>query len=229
MTKTCSKCDTDKPLAEFNKDRSKPDGKHPWCKACKKADYQVKRVSILAQKKQYFQANKDSIRKYKETYREINKDIIAKKNKVYYEANKNTILKRNSAWQKTNKEWVNTWNKQYRVEKNKIDPSHKIKNNIRTRVRIGIICGGGRKSASTLELLSCSYKHARKHLESQFVEGMNWDNYGFYGWHIDHIIPCASFDLTDPDQQRQCFHYTNLQPLWAEDNLRKSDKLPHEI
>jgi len=229
MTKTCSKCDTAKPLAEFSKDRSKPDGKLPWCKACKKADYQVRRVSILAQKKQYFQANKDSIREYQETYREINKDIIAKKNKVYYEANKNTILKRNSAWQKTNKEWVNTWNKQYRVEKNKTDPSHKIKNNIRTRVRIGIIYGGGRKSASTLELLGCTFEYARAHLEAQFTKGMGWDNYGVNGWHIDHIIPCASFDLTDPDQQRQCFHYTNLQPLWAEDNLRKSDKLPHEI
>jgi hypothetical protein len=58
---------------------------------------------------------------------------------------------------------------------------------------------------------------------------MSWGNYGLHGWHVDHIIPCASFDLTDPEQQRQCFHYTNLQPLWAEDNLRKSDKLPHEL
>jgi DNA/RNA endonuclease G (NUC1) len=54
---------------------------------------------------------------------------------------------------------------------------------------------------------------------------MNWENYGKNGWHIDHIIPCASFDLTDPKQQKNCFHYTNLQPLWAADNIRKSDKI----
>jgi HNH endonuclease. len=53
---------------------------------------------------------------------------------------------------------------------------------------------------------------------------MSWDNYGRDGWHIDHIRPCASFDLTDPEQQRQCFHYTNLQPLWAADNIRKGAK-----
>ena len=52
---------------------------------------------------------------------------------------------------------------------------------------------------------------------------MSWDNYGIHGWHIDHIRPCASFDLTDPEQQRQCFHYPNLQPLWAFDNLSKND------
>jgi hypothetical protein len=61
----------------------------------------------------------------------------------------------------------------------------------------------------------------RQHLEAQFTDGMSWDNYGRDGWHIDHIRPCASFDLTDPEQQRQCFHYTNLQPLWAADNIRK--------
>jgi hypothetical protein len=94
-------------------------------------------------------------------------------------------------------------------------------------VRHALVSQG--KSITTEKLLGCTFEYARSHLEAQFTKGMGWDNYGVNGWHIDHIIPCASFDLTDPDQQRQCFHYTNLQPLWAEDNLRKSDKLPHEI
>jgi hypothetical protein len=64
-----------------------------------------------------------------------------------------------------------------------------------------------------------------KHLESHFTEGMNWDNYGVYGWHMDHIIPCAAFDLTKPEDQSKCFHYTNLQPLWAKDNLSKRDTI----
>ena len=58
---------------------------------------------------------------------------------------------------------------------------------------------------------------------------MTWKNYGRNGWHIDHILPCSSFDLTDPEQRRKCFHYTNLQPLWEIDNIRKSDKVPYDV
>lgn len=75
------------------------------------------------------------------------------------------------------------------------------------------------------EMIGCSLPELRDHLERQFQPGMNWGNYGFYGWHIDHKKPISSFDLTDPEQQRTCFHFSNLQPLWAEDNLRKSDKI----
>lgn len=79
------------------------------------------------------------------------------------------------------------------------------------------------KSAMTMELIGCSASELRAHLESNFTPGMSWDNYG--KWHIDHIRPCASFDLTDPQQQKECFHWSNLQPLWAADNIRKSDKM----
>lgn len=75
---------------------------------------------------------------------------------------------------------------------------------------------------TTLQLVGCTLMELRKHLERQFTKGMTWENYG--KWHIDHIKPCAKFDLTKADQQQACFHYTNLQPLWAIDNLRKSDK-----
>jgi len=73
-----------------------------------------------------------------------------------------------------------------------------------------------------LDLLGCTVEELRAHLEKQFKRGMSWSNYG--RWHIDHIRPCASFDLTDPEQQRICFHYSNLQPLWAEENMRKGAK-----
>ena len=82
-----------------------------------------------------------------------------------------------------------------------------------------------------LELIGCTSDKMKAHLEAQFSPGMTWDNYGHpnggytAGWHIDHIIPCAAFDLTDPVEQKQCFHYTNLQPLWAEDNLKKGDRV----
>lgn len=83
---------------------------------------------------------------------------------------------------------------------------------------------GARKSDTTIKLLGCSYAEFIPHFEKQFKPGMTWENRGLLGWHIDHIRPCANFDLTDPEQQRICFHFTNLQPLWAADNLRKGTK-----
>ena len=73
-------------------------------------------------------------------------------------------------------------------------------------------------------LIGCSLEELKKHLESQFKPGMSWKNRGRNGWHIDHIKPCASFDLSKSEEQHKCFHYSNLQPLWAKENLRKGIK-----
>jgi hypothetical protein len=78
------------------------------------------------------------------------------------------------------------------------------------------------KTGKTMDLTGCSKEELTVHLESKFTEGMTWDNYG--KWHIDHILPCASFNLEDPQEQKKCFHWTNLQPLWAIDNIRKGSK-----
>ncbi len=88
------------------------------------------------------------------------------------------------------------------------------------RERIRSAMQGRNKSEATAKLIGCSWQHLRKWLEFWMQPGMTWENYG--EWHVDHKKPCAKFDLIDPEQQRQCFHYTNLQPLWAEENLRKS-------
>lgn len=80
------------------------------------------------------------------------------------------------------------------------------------------------KSTPTLILLGCSVDKLKQHLESQFKPNMSWDNYGYYGWHIDHIRPCVSFDLSKTEEQVKCFNYTNLQPLWAKENLSKNGK-----
>lgn len=91
------------------------------------------------------------------------------------------------------------------------------------RNRVREVLRGEYKSARTLELLGCSFEESRRHIEKQFRPGMTWENYGPV-WHIDHVRPCASFDLSDPVQQRECFHYSNLQPLFAQENREKSDK-----
>ena len=80
------------------------------------------------------------------------------------------------------------------------------------------------KSGSAVKDLGCSIEYLKAYLEGQFEPGMTWDNWGRRGWHIDHIRPLASFDLTDPEQFKQAVHYTNLQPLWAKDNLKKGKR-----
>mgnify|MGYP001132378696 CR=1 FL=1 len=124
------------------------------------------------------------------------------------------------------KEEKREYQRKYQQEKRDTDPKWKIMKNLRTRISTAI--RGSRKSASTVSLLGCSVDELNKHLESQFTTGMTWDNYGYYGWHVDHIKPCASFDLTLDSEQKKCFHYTNLQPLWAKDNMNKSDKYENE-
>jgi hypothetical protein len=83
---------------------------------------------------------------------------------------------------------------------------------------------GVKKEYSSEIYLGCSIPFLKNHLESKFLSGMSWDNHG--EWHIDHIVPCAYFDLTKKESQLICFNYANLQPLWAGDNIAKRDKLP---
>lgn len=99
----------------------------------------------------------------------------------------------------------------------------RLRTNLACRIRSAIKKGYGYKNTLTTRLLGCSIEEVKKHLEKLFQPGMTWMNYG--EWHIDHILPCASFDLTKEEEQKKCFHFTNLQPLWKADNLRKSDKL----
>jgi len=77
------------------------------------------------------------------------------------------------------------------------------------------------KSASTLQLVGCSIQQLKEYLEKQFQKGMSWNNNNKKGWEIDHIIPCELFDLSKKSEQKKCFHYTNLQPLWAKKHKQK--------
>lgn len=85
---------------------------------------------------------------------------------------------------------------------------------------------GKSKEGSAIKLLGCSVIEFCAYIEGKFLSGMSWDNYGYRGWHIDHIRPLASFDLSVKEQIAEAVHYSNLQPLWAVDNLRKGDRIP---
>ena len=111
--------------------------------------------------------------------------------------------------------------KQKYLERRKKDPVFKLLTTLRGR--IVKVLKGNSKSKSTQELIGCNIEQLWIHLEKSFKPGMTRENHG--KWHLDHIIPCSSFDLTKPEEQAQCFHYTNLQPLWASENLAKGSKI----
>lgn len=141
--------------------------------------------------------------------------------KIYTDIHKQERNEYSRLWFQNNKDRIYRRNRCRKV----LDPKYNLRILLSNRIGKAISKQYGSKSYKTLELIGCTITEVKLYLESQFTEGMTWDNYGMYGWHIDHIKPCSSFDLTDPEQQKLCFHYTNLQPLWAKDNLSKGDKL----
>ena len=124
-------------------------------------------------------------------------------------------------WRKKNRERIRKYIRKYKRERYKKDPIYRLKRILRRRLHHAL--KGSKKSMSTMKLLGCTGEYAKKHIESQFKEGMSWTNHGNGPgkWNIDHIRPMCSFDLSKPEDQKICCHYTNLQPLWWEDNQAK--------
>ena len=144
------------------------------------------------------------------------------RDEVYRELRKK---RNNTFWHSASKEQkdrMRNTRKEYLRMKFRTDLNHKIRNVISSRIKMAIKSISGEKSHKTIILLGCTIPEARRHLEDQFSNGMTWGNHG--RWHIDHIKPCAAFDLRDESQQLECFNYQNLQPLWAKENLSKGDK-----
>jgi hypothetical protein len=110
-------------------------------------------------------------------------------------------------------------------EKIKARPDLHLKKSLRRRYRKIITANKADKRGSVLSLLGCTVAQLKEHLQSQFDRNMTWDNYGSY-WHLDHYIPCASFDHNDPEQVARCWHYSNLRPLEAKANISKGSRLP---
>lgn len=135
-------------------------------------------------------------------------------------ASSSDAKKRKAEYRKQTRSHIREYKRLWEQNRSHTHPEFKIRKNLRTRIYHAI--KSTKKIDTTMRLVGCSLEYLMAYLESKFTDGMNWNNYG--QWHIDHIRPCASFDLTDLNQQKQCFHYTNLQPLWGKDNLSKGDR-----
>lgn len=188
--------------------------------------------------KNYYENNKETLRRYNEEYRLKYKSKLAASSVEYYEKNKVRIKNINSK----NKSHRSNYNKQYYNENKtqilkykgqylsnryKTDSLFKIKHLLRSRLNDACKERGFKKSTKTIQILGCSYEQFKLYIESLFIPGMNWTNYGKFGWHIDHIIPLAHAK-TQQELETLC-HYKNLQPLWWNDNLRKGARIITKI
>jgi hypothetical protein len=120
-------------------------------------------------------------------------------------------------WRQANRPW---W-REYKSSRYRNDLNYRIQCHLERRMHKAL--RGLIKVGRTKELLGCEIDSFKLYICTKFEEGMTWHNYGL--WHIDHVVPCALFDLTKPDHQRACFHFSNLQPLWAIDNIRKGKSI----
>lgn len=129
-------------------------------------------------------------------------------------------------WRTRNRDHHRTTDRNWARNHRVASPQYKIAQNCRRRIREVVKLQGAHKSAATFDLIGCTIEELRRHLEQQFQPDMSWDNYGRISgvqcWEIDHRLPCDSFDLADATQQRACFNFQNLQPLWALDNMKKA-------
>ena len=160
---------------------------------------------------------------YQKEYKLKNKEKIAELNKSYSERNKEKIANYKRQHYLENKEKIEKYRNDWRNNKVKIDSLFKLTNNTRTLIKQSFRRNGYSKNSKTYQILGCTFEEFKEHLQNKFTEGMSWDKVGKY-IHIDHIRPCSSFDLKNAEEQQKCFHYTNLQPLWATENLKKGSK-----
>jgi len=132
--------------------------------------------------------------------------------------NKDECNEKYRAYYASNKDKINETRRKYLQERRDNDPEYRLRMNLHSRLYMAVQY----KRCKTMELTGCSLEELTQYIESKFITGMSWENYG--EWHIDHIRPCASFNLEDIEEQKKCFHWSNLQPLWAKDNLRKGSR-----
>lgn len=199
-TKKCPKCNKIKNITEFNKNKSTKDGLQIYCTECRKFLYKK------------------------------NKEQVKRTGSLYYKENRKKILERVKIWGEKNEDKVKNYKKKYVennrtkinekiVQRKKNDPILKLKMLYRSKLNKILIS----KTEKTFELIGCSPTELKEYLERQFKDGMSWDNHGLFGWHIDHIIPLSSAK-NDEEMKKLC-HFTNLQPLWAAENIEKRNKI----
>lgn len=237
-TLTCRYCNEIKTLtpSNFKVEKRTKLGFDSVCKSCRKEETRLRRISNIDQvrKKEAEYRKSDKYKEYQKKYWDVNKNVLNDKAAQRYQSNKQPYLERSKKQRESNPEKYKQYQIEYRtknktklnqyiVNKLHTDINFKLKHTLRSKLRKLVL--NENKTNSALLYLGCTVDFFRGYLEAKFKDGMSWANYGEL-WHIDHILPCRSFNMTLEEDRRKCFHYSNMQPLLAIDNLQKLDKLP---
>lgn len=234
--KICSHCRRELPLDQFSGDKSTSDGLNGQCRSCN---------SLNAKRYRNSKEGKEALKRGNEKYKKTEKYKITtarnnKKPRIKTEEQKLRTKEYHKKWDaeylksekgsEIKKRSIKKWRDsgkltEYRRRKYNSNICFRIETLLRNR--ICDLLKGKVKSDHTLNLLGCTVEELKQYLENQFIEGMTWENYG--EWQIDHIIPCAYFDLSIEKNQYICFNFRNLQPLWANENRRKRDEVPENV
>ena len=191
------------------------------------AEYQKKyreenKERLAAWRNAYYQKNKNRQKEYVKQRYAQKKDEILEYAKAYRAANAEKCYELKKKWRSENPERSREWSKLNQRRKLATIPGFRVRCNISRRMN-AMLRGSPHQKNKRLGLTAAAL---RAHLEPLFQPGMTWENYGKV-WHVDHIKPCALFDFSDPEQIKACFSLANLQPLWAAENIRKSDQFPY--
>jgi hypothetical protein len=220
--KICSKCGVEKEVCEFGFHKSTKDKLRTSCKECRKIEGKIYRELNTEKRKQTIKNWYNKNPNYNKVYYLNNFEDINKKNKEWYYSNTKKHRENSKKWKERNKEKMKDYNNNRKKTIRRTSPLEKLKFNVRTRIYNILRTKNIIKYNKTFDIIGCTPSYLKEHLEKQFTEGMSWDLMGKH-IHIDHIIPLSSAK-TEEELYKLC-HYTNLQPLWAEDNLKKSNKI----
>lgn len=222
--KKCTKCNEIKPKSEFGNHKNTKDRLQCHCKSCIKLNSKMFNKNNPNWSKNHYLSRQSYYKnKASERYRN-NKEEISFKQSEYYFKNKTRIQECYREWVSINKDKINSYNKERRSS----NPSIKLANVLRSKLSTNIKRVNSLKDKTSLNIVGMdSWEEFKIYIESQFEEGMNWDNYGIGAnnttWHIDHKIPISSAKTLE--EVKKLNHYSNLRPMWGSDNIRKSNKM----
>lgn len=240
MYKICSKCKENKSINDFYVDKRR--NKHyQHCKKCQnlytKKWAEENKEKQIEYSQNYYQKNKEMYKENSDQWYEKNKEHKAETVKKWYNNNKERKNKVAKKWKENNRELTRGYSKKsrsnnkeyyssYNRRRRKEDPIFKLKHDLRKRLYGSLKAKKWNKNSHFAEYIGCTAEKLKTHIESQFQPGMTWKNHGRGSdkWHLDHIIPLDSA-TTEEELYKLC-HYTNLQPLWESDNLKKGAKMP---
>jgi hypothetical protein len=235
-TKICCRCKIEQNISEYTKLKRTKDGLNNSCKTCVKKKsaiyYLNNKDKVVVQCRRWMKKNRDKVQAASKRFRDKNPEKTKEINRRSKEKNKEKIKLRLREWREKNKEHIKEYKKIHRKKykernielraiRRKTDSLYNLTNAVRCRIneyvkKLDII-----KRNKTFDIVGCTPQELKEHLESQFKDGMSWENRN--EWHIDHIIPLCSA-TTEEEMYKLC-HYTNLQPLWATENIKKGGKI----